>query len=138
RNDHRHQYARWTGSEWVHHEVAQTGASVKDGGFPMSGGIYLNHKAPSIVYSARQTGPGVYQIFKCRTPDGGATWENLNRIEGRKDQKNFRPNYVRNSPIAGKEGVEIMWNSGHVYDGRTDYDTDIWAWPQHMPVSGSS
>ena len=130
--DHRFGYARWTGEQWVHFEVGPAGGSVKDSGFPMSGGIYLNHDNPSVVYTAREVRPKEWEIFVLETVDGGESWEERTHIPGRTGSRNFRPIYVRNHARA-KPGtaVEIVWNAGEMDGGRGvgGFATDIWAWP---------
>ena len=48
-SDHRYMYARWTGTEWVVHELTAAGGSISDDGKEpfYSGGLTLDHEDPS-------------------------------------------------------------------------------------------
>lgn len=125
--DHRYRYARWNGSEWNHYEIARGGGPVSEAGGRewYSGGICLNRNNPSIVYLSRETRPGFFEIYEYFTPDGGATWGEAAKYEGRSNTKNFRPQYPRN---ADESYIKLMFVSGDYVDF-TDYDGSIFAYP---------
>ncbi|MDR1808945.1 MAG: BNR-4 repeat-containing protein [Prevotella sp.] len=79
-NNHHYHYARWTGTAWENHFMVnsgkwfpQTPAGTTEPEPNYSGGIYLDHSNPSIVYLSKQVN-GVFEIYKYTTADGGNTW----------------------------------------------------------------
>jgi hypothetical protein len=124
--DHRYRYARWTGSEWLDVELTTGG-----GWFPQtqpgkterephySGGIYLDHTNPSIVYLSRPIN-GVFEIEQWTTPDAGRTWTSQ-AITAGSSKNNVRPFVPRNYP-GGPGGVFWMYGD---YIHYTNYHTAI-------------
>ena len=84
-------YARWTGSEWVVHELTAAGGSISDDGKEpfYSGGLTLDHEDPSTVYLSRPV-DGNYEIETWTTADGGATWTSK-PVTAQSGVKNVRP-----------------------------------------------
>jgi hypothetical protein len=88
-SDHRYRYARWTGTQWISHEVADAGTAIADGREPFySGGIVIDPDDTRIVYYSRVK-DGVHQIFKGFTGDGGETFAETQLTFG--TEKCFRP-----------------------------------------------
>lgn len=124
--DHRYRYARWTGRSWASTEVARAG-----GWFPQSlpdqlerephysGGIYLDHGDPSVVYLSRPVN-GVFEIEQRITPDGGATWKTYPVTSG-SSRNNVRPFVPRG--YQGK-GPAVIWMAGD-YIHYTRYHTRL-------------
>lgn len=127
RTDHRYRYARWNGSEWNHYEIVSGGGSVSEAGGRewFSGGVCLNRNNPSIVYLSRETRPRVFEVYEYFTCDGGATWREAAKYDGRSSTKNFRPQYPRN---ADEDQIQLMFLSGH-YADLSDYGASILSYP---------
>ncbi len=86
--DHRYRYARWTGTQWVDHEIAHGGQevhAVKDD--DCTGLIALDPADVNTVYISTDVDPVTgaalisaadhkrhWEIFRGRTADGGAKW----------------------------------------------------------------
>ncbi len=124
--DHRYRYARWNGSVWEDHEIVAAGSW-----FPgaergqehfephYSGGLALDHAAPSVVYLSRPVG-GVFEIERWSTPDGGVTWESEAVTSG-SSSDNVRPCVPRGLPASLSC---VLWMHGGYID-YTDYHTSI-------------
>ena len=128
KTEHRYRYARWTGEEWVDHEITPAG-----GWFPQtpegetepephySGGVILDHNDPSTVYLSREI-DGVFEIERWTTGDGGETWSH-EPITANSEKNNVRPVVPRNHP-GGDTAAGLLWMHGD-YIHYTDYDTSI-------------
>lgn len=124
--DHRYRYARWTGERWASAEITKAG-----GWFPQteagkverephySGGIYLDHGDPSVVYLSRPV-EGVFEIEQWITSDGGATWKTYPITSG-SSRNNVRPFVPRG--YAG-QGPAVIWMEGE-YIHYTRYGTRL-------------
>jgi hypothetical protein len=123
--DHRYRYARWDGTGWRHHEITKAGpfiASSREQHY--SGGVYLDHTDPSVVYLSRQV-DGHWDVERWKTADGGKTWASTKLAVGRKGVKNIRPITPRN---ARPGDLTALWMQGR-YDYWTRYKTAIVGWP---------
>jgi hypothetical protein len=123
--DHRYRYARWTGKEWEHHEITKAGpfiASPREQHY--SGGVYLDHTDPSVVYLSRQV-DGHWDVERWETADGGKTWEHVKLATGDETTKNIRPVTPRG---AKPDDLAVLWMQGR-YDYWTRYKTKLMAWP---------
>jgi hypothetical protein len=122
RDDHRYQYARWSGSGWQVTELAAAGPSIS--GDPVeyqySGGIVLNHADPSIVYLSRAV-DGVPEIERWLTADGGRSWTHAAITTG-SAQPNMRPVSPRGTSADSPAGV--VWMAGH-YGTYTTFQSRI-------------
>jgi len=124
--DHHYRYARWNGSVWEDHEIVAAGSwfpGVERGEEHFephySGGLALDHAAPSVVYLSRPV-RGVFEIERWSTPDGGGTWDSETVTSG-SSRNNVRPCVPRGLP-AGLSCV--LWMHGD-YGDYTDYHTAI-------------
>lgn len=73
-----YRYARWTGSAWVSHDVADAGDGIAPSATPehghnYAGGIVLDHANPNVVWYSTNAG-GSFQLYRAVTADNGATW----------------------------------------------------------------
>ncbi len=120
-------YAKWTGKKWKNSKITLGGQAfprpdiVKEERDPephYSGGVYLNHNDPSIIYLSKPHGDR-YEIEKWWTNDNGDKWEH-EAITKESYFDNTRPIHVKND--AGKEYV--LWMNGQ-YKHYTNYKTSI-------------
>lgn len=125
--DHRYAYARWNGTSWAVSEICRAG-----GWFPQtpagtverephySGGMALDHRDPSIVYTSRRV-EGVFEIEQWRTGNDGATWTSR-PITAHSKHDNVRPFVVRE---ASSTGPALLWLNVNRYVHYTDYHTAV-------------
>ncbi|MFO7899606.1 MAG: BNR-4 repeat-containing protein [Planctomycetota bacterium] len=125
RNDHRYRYARWDGEAWQHHRITKAGPFIAHPReYHYSGGVYLDHADPNVVYLSRQV-DGHWDVERWETDDGGRTWASKKLATGDKTTKNIRPVTPRNA----KPGeLNVLWMQGR-YDYWTRYKTRLVAWP---------
>ena len=122
-SDHRYMYARWTGTEWVVHELTAAGGSISDDGREpfYSGGLTLDHEDPSTVYLSRPVDDN-YEIETWTTADGGATWTSK-PVTAQSGVKNVRPVSPRGLRPFSSD-LSVAWMRG-VYASYIDYRTSI-------------
>jgi rhamnogalacturonyl hydrolase YesR len=126
--DHRYRYARWTGKEWLDHELCaaggwfpQTPTGTREREPHYSSGLALDPVNPSVVYLTRPVN-GVRELEKWTTPDGGNTWKS-EAITSGSLHDNVRPFVVRNH---APEGPAVLWqNLSGRYVHYTDYRSSI-------------
>lgn len=94
--DHRYHYAYWNGTSWTVNQICTAGGTI----YPVtgqqdyySGGICIDPDNPNIIYCSRDTGSGIFQIWKGITADNGATWTLTQLTSGTEDC--YRPFKVR-------------------------------------------
>jgi hypothetical protein len=122
-SDHRYMYARWSGSDWVYHEITAAGGSIsRDGKEPYySAGITLDHEDPSTVYLSRDLN-GIFEVETWRTADGGATWSS-EAVTAASGANNYRPISPRGLiPFSGD--MSVVWMRG-TYESYIAYKTSI-------------
>lgn len=124
--DHRYRYARWDGSRWHDHQIAtagrwfpQTPSGKKEREPHYSGGLILDHHAPSVVYLSRQVN-GVFEIERWETGDLGQTWTSASITQG-SARLNVRP-FVSRGTARGES--LLLWMHG-AYVHYTNYDVEI-------------
>jgi len=118
-DNHQYYYARWNGSEWEYHYITDAGGGLYADQPYYSGGIYLDHDDPSVVYLSKEVN-GQFEIQKWKTIDGGATWTKIADITSNSSEKNIRPVVPRNH----HPDLPVVWMRGR-YTTKTDYDTYI-------------
>jgi hypothetical protein len=126
---HRYRYARWDAGarEWVGGQIAFGGQRLYEQEKFYSGGITIDKRDPGVIYlssnvdihdgSANESGR--YEIYRGRTPDGGASWK-WEPITANSIQDNIRP-YV---PPGHPGGTFLLWMQG-TYRTFTNYSTRI-------------
>ena len=122
---HRYEYARWTGSHWATHPIAEAGGPITTATVERwySGGVALDHGDPSTVHASVQEG-GHHEIVRFTTADGGKTWQRTAVTSG-SSTDNVRPVVPRGQP----QGVhQVLWMRG-LYDRYQDFRTAIVAGP---------
>lgn len=118
-NDHRYNYARWTGLVWDENEITTAGTYIDGVTQPYySGGITLDHENTNIVYLSKQIS-GQFEIQRGITSDGGSSW-NFNSITWNSSNKNIRPVCIRNH----RQNVKFAWLNG-TYTTYLNYNTSV-------------
>ena len=129
-------YARWDGKEWKNYKITGAGQAFprpdlnkedRDPEPHYSGGIYLNHNDPNIVYLSKPHNDR-YEIEKWWTENGGKKWLHES-ITQNSYYDNSRPVYIENSH--NKEFV--LWMNGE-YRHYTDYQTSIKINRKYEPI----
>ncbi len=124
-SDHRYYYGRWTGTAWVNTQICTAGGTISANLVPdpgevyYSGGIYLDHANPSIVYCSRQAGASPHELWKGVTFDHGATW-NLTALTSGSTGKQLRPVCIYNHA----PDLKVLWISG-TYNYSADWSTQL-------------
>jgi hypothetical protein len=119
--DHRYHYARWTGDQWVSHEITPSGPTIEKvkGDQYYAGGMVLDSRNASVVYLSRRV-EGTYQIERWVTGDGGESWRSTRLTKG--SGGNYRPVSVQ-GPSFGRN-YDLFWMHGR-YRTWLDFDTSI-------------
>ncbi len=127
--DHQYQYAKWNGSAWVVNQICTAGGTlypVGDDTQPYySGGICIDPDDANIVYCSRETGTGGphrnggwFQLWKCVTADGGATWTMTQLTTGSQDS--FRPKKAPSSQL-----TYVKASPSHPYTSFSNFGCEI-------------
>ncbi len=124
---HEYWYARWNGTEWINKKITDAGCwfpfkeipREKAEGEPhYSGGVYLDHSNPDIVYLSRPIND-IFEIQKWETADGGRTWKTTDITSG-SAHDNVRPFVPLNDPNS-----RVMWMYNYHYPSFVDFCTAI-------------
>jgi hypothetical protein len=120
-NDHRYEYARWTGSRWKLHKIVDAGGPITSSHFERyySGGVVLDHRDPRVVYASVKVGSH-YEIVRLSTSNGGSTWKRR-WITRDSSTDNVRPVVPRGLPAGAKD---LLWMRGR-YIFYTKFKTSI-------------
>lgn len=126
---HSYWYARWNGKEWENHKITEAvqcfmrndynNKNYMESEENYSGGVYLDHENPSIVYTSRPIN-NVFEIEKW-TFDGKDTWQ-TEAITQESERDNIRPYVVRN--YSGSQ-PHLLWMYNYKYPGFKKYDCAI-------------
>lgn len=128
---HSYWYARWNGSEWENHLITHAGLWFQRNDYNnksnierennYSGGVYLNHEDPSVVYTSRPIN-NVFEIEKWTfTGKGKEKWL-TEAVTKDSERDNVRPFVVRNH---AKGQPSVMWMYNYKYPGFRKYDSAI-------------
>ncbi len=124
---HEYWYARWDGSQWINKKITDAGRwfpykeipREKAEGEPhYSGGVYLDHNNPNVVYLSRPI-KNVFEIQKWETTDMGKTWKTTDITSG-SERDNVRPFVPFNDPNS-----RVMWMYNYHYPSFVDFYTAI-------------
>ncbi|MEE9432350.1 MAG: glycoside hydrolase family 88 protein [Melioribacteraceae bacterium] len=127
---HHYYYAKWDGQAWSNSKISNAGSSfprykrVKEYKEPephYSGGIYLDHENPNIVYYSKPIND-IFEIYKAETKDNGKTWvETAITTNSKKD--NVRPYAIRGANNYASS--QVLWMFNNHYSKYVDYNSEI-------------
>lgn len=120
--NHRYRYAHWTGSVWETHEIMAGGTYIPTEsalGNPIeayySGGVYLDHNDPTIVYTSVGSGGDRWDLYRNVTADHGTSWTSTQLTNS---GKHVRPVTVLNHvddlqvlDMSGTYASYVNWNT---------------------------
>lgn len=129
--EHSYWYARWTGKKWENTLITKAGLWFQRNDYNnkgkierennYSGGVYLDHNNPSIVYTSRPVN-NVFEIERWTfTGKGKNKWQ-TEAVTKDSERDNVRPFVVRNYA----EGQpNVLWMYNYKYPGFRSYDSAI-------------
>lgn len=127
---HSYWYARWNGKKWENHLIADAVTWFIRNNYNnkntievennYSGGIYLDHNNPKIVYTSRPIN-GIFEIEKWTFIGGKEKWKR-NFVTEHSERDNVRPFVIRNYP---KNFPNLLWMYNYSYPGFKAYDCAI-------------
>ncbi len=124
---HEYWYARWDGTQWINKKITDAGRWFPlreipregwEGEPHYSGGVYLDHSNPNIVYLSRPIN-NVFEIQKWETADMGKTWKTTDITSG-STLDNVRPFVPINDPNS-----RVLWMYNYHYPSFIDFYTAI-------------
>lgn len=128
-NSHSYWYARWNGEKWENHKITNAGQWFQRADYVKekpeyecnySGGVYLDHENPSVVYTSRPIN-NVFEIEKWTFVGGKEKWH-TEAVTSQSERDNVRPFVVRNHT----EGQpSVLWMYNYKYPGFKAYDCAI-------------
>ncbi len=143
-SNHTYKIALWNGTQWVSNAIANIGDGLKIAQYTtvggkifntnsyQAGGICFDVNDANTVYLSKKENPGVFELYKYQTSDGGLTWTQAEVITQASTEANIRPIQVANSPLP--RAVDLLWMRGS-YTSPTVYDVSIVSRGEAMPVS---
>ena len=128
-NKHSYWYARWNGIKWENHKITDAGQWFQrteyvkekpeyEGNY--SGGVYLDHENPNILYTSRPINDR-FEIEKWTFTGGKQKWI-TEAITYQSEKDNVRPFVVRNH--RGSQ-PSVLWMYNYKYPGFKAYDCAI-------------
>jgi hypothetical protein len=128
--NHDYYYSQLTSGVWASVKLCDAGGSLYEGEPYYSGGMCFAPSDGTKIFLSKQEGnPGVYEIQRWATEDGGATWakDTDGDITASSAFHNFRPMAVRGSSTNDK--LQILWCGSQSYTSYVNYNTGIRAYP---------
>lgn len=127
---HSYWYARWNGKSWENHLITKAGPWFQRNDYNnksnierennYSGGVYLDHENPSVVYTSRPI-DNVFEIEKWTFRGGKEKWI-TEAITQNSQRDNVRPFVVRGH----RAGLpEVLWMYNYKYPGFKSYESAI-------------
>lgn len=127
---HSYWYARWNGTKWENHLITKAGLWFQRNDYNnkdiierennYSGGVYLDHENPSIVYTSRPIN-NVFEIEKWTFTGGKEKWT-TEAVTKDSERDNVRPFVVRNH--TGNQ-PHVLWMYNYSYPGFKSYNCAI-------------
>lgn len=127
---HTYWYARWNGSTWENHLITKAGLWFQRNDYNnkdiierennYSGGVYLDHENPSIVYTSRPIN-NVFEIEKWTFTGKNEKWI-TQAVTKESERDNVRPFVVRNH--SGNQ-PHVLWMYNYKYPGFKSYESAI-------------
>lgn len=127
--EHSYWYARWDGKKWDNKKITNAGRWFQQNEYPReaserecnySGGVYLDHENPNIVYTSRPI-KDVFEIEKWETADAGKTWTTT-PVTASSEKDNVRPYVVRGN---NNGQPNVLWMYNYNYPNFRAYDCGI-------------
>lgn len=127
--EHSYWYARWNGKKWENHLITKAGQWFQRADYVKekpeyecnySGGVYLDHEDPRIVYTSRPIND-VFEIEKWTFTGGKEKWA-TEAITRQSSRDNVRPFVVRNHQ---GDQPSVLWMYNYKYPGFKAYDCAI-------------
>ena len=130
RSIHSYWYARWNGTSWENHKITDAAQCFMRNDYNnknyleteenYSGGVYLDHENPSVVYTSRPIN-NVFEIEKWTFLGGKKKWR-TEAVTAQSELDNVRPYVVRGH----KDGQpSLLWMYNYKYPHFKKYDTAI-------------
>ena len=128
-NKHSYRYARWNGIKWENHKITDAGQWFQRTEYVKekpeyecnySGGVYLDHENPNILYTSRPINDR-FEIEKWTFTGGKQKWI-TEAITYQSEKDNVRPFVVRNH--RGSQ-PSVLWMYNYKYPGFKAYDCAI-------------
>ena len=128
-NKHSYWYARWNGIKWENHKITDAGQWFQRTEYikekpeyecNYSGGVYLDHENPNILYTSRPINDR-FEIEKWTFTGGKQKWI-TEAITYQSEKDNVRPFVVRNH--RGSQ-PSVLWMYNYKYPGFKAYDCAI-------------
>lgn len=130
RSIHSYWYARWNGEVWENHKITDAAQCFMRNDYNnknyleteenYSGGVYLDHENPAVVYTSRPVN-NVFEIEKWTFTGEKDTWR-TEAVTQDSERDNIRPFVVRNH----SEGQpSLLWMYNYKYPGFRSYDCAI-------------
>lgn len=128
-NSHSYWYARWNGGEWENHKITNAGQWFQRADYVKekpeyecnySGGVYLDHENPSVVYTSRPI-DNVFEIEKWTFVESEEKWVS-EAVTSQSERDNVRPFVVRNHK---KDQSAVLWMYNYSYPHFKKYDCGI-------------
>ena len=128
-NKHSYCYARWNGIKWENHKITDAGQWFQRTEYVKekpeyecnySGGVYLDHENPNILYTSRPINDR-FEIEKWTFTGGKQKWI-TEAITYQSEKDNVRPFVVRNH--RGSQ-PSVLWMYNYKYPGFKAYDCAI-------------
>lgn len=128
-NKHSYWYARWNGIKWEKHKITDAGQWFQRTEYVKekpeyecnySGGVYLDHENPNILYTSRPINDR-FEIEKWTFTGGKQKWI-TEAITYQSEKDNVRPFVVRNH--RGSQ-PSVLWMYNYKYPGFKAYDCAI-------------
>ena len=128
-NKHSYWYARWNGIKWENHKITDAGQWFQRTEYVKekpeyecnySGGVYLDHENPNILYTSRPINDR-FEIEKWTFTGGKQKWI-TEAITYQSEKDNVRPFVVRNH--RGSQ-PSVLWMYNYKYPGFNAYDCAI-------------
>lgn len=136
--EHSYWYARWDGKQWKNSRITKAGQWFQRRDYTKSdieyecnysGGVYLDHENPDVVYTSRPV-DGVFEIERWQR-DSKGKWQ-AEAITEHSGRDNVRPFVVRGH----REGLpELLWMYNYKYPGFRAYDCAIRVNRKAAPMS---
>lgn len=130
RSTHSYWYARWNGKEWENHKITDAAQCFMRNDYNnknymeteenYSGGVYLDHQNPSVVYTSRPIN-NVFEIEKWTFVGGKDKWK-TEAVTRDSERDNIRPFVVRN--YSGDQ-PNLLWAYNYKYPGFKSYESAI-------------